>query len=124
MKRIGRERLLASLVGAAVLAGSVGVTAGAAELANDEIVLLKAMLKDSKIVATGEITSEDALALGGASAGGNQSIAIGKQAMTGTRKVRDNGRVLSNNEGRKAPLRSVIRHMPKPITVSRSVRTR
>lgn len=99
MKRIGRERLLASLVGAAVLAGSVGVTAGAAEFTNDEIVLLKAMLKDSKIVATGEITSEDALALGGASAGGNQSIAIGKQAMTGTRKVRDNGRVLSNNEG-------------------------
>lgn len=34
-----------------------------------------------------------------ASAGGNQSIAIGKQAMTGTRKVRNNGRVLSNNEG-------------------------
>ena len=99
MKRIGRERLLASLIGAAVLAGSVGVTAGAAELTNDEIVLLKAMLKDSKTVATGEITSEDALALGGASAGGNQSIAIGKQAMTGTRKVRDNGRVLSNNEG-------------------------
>ena len=99
MKRIGRERLLASLVGAAVLAGSVGVTAGAAELTNDEMVLLKAMLKDSKIVATGEITSEDALALGGASAGGNRSIAIGKQAMTGTRKVRDNGRVLSNNEG-------------------------
>ena len=99
MKRIRRERLLASLVGAAVLAGSVGVTAGAAELTNDEIVLLKAMLKDSKTVATGEITSEDALALGGASAGGNQSIAIGKQAMTGTRKVRDNGRVLSNNEG-------------------------
>ena len=100
MKRIGRERLLASLVGAAVLAGSVGVTAGATELTNDEIVLLKAMLKDSKtVVATGEITSEDALALGGASAGGNQSIAIGKQAMTGTRKVRDNGRVLSNNEG-------------------------
>ena len=99
MKRIGRERLLASLVGAAVLAGSVGVTAGAAELTNDEIVLLKAMLKDSKTVATGEITSEDALALGGASAGGNQSIAIGKQAMTGTRKKLDNGRVLSNNEG-------------------------
>ena len=100
MKRIGRERLLASLIGAAVLAGSVGVTAGAAELTNDEIVLLKAMLKDSKtVVATGEITSEDALALGGASAGGNQSIAIGKQAMTGTRKALDNGRVLSNNEG-------------------------
>ena len=99
MKRIRRERLLASLVGAAVLAGSVGVTAGAAELTNDEIVLLKAMLKDSKTVATDEITSEDALALGGASAGGNQSIAIGKQAMTGTRKKLDNGSVLSNNEG-------------------------
>ncbi|MDU5233333.1 YadA-like family protein [Negativicoccus succinicivorans] len=99
MKRIRRERLLASLVGAAVLAGSVGVTAGAAELTNDEIVLLKAMLKDSETVATGEITSEDALALGGASAGGNQSIAIGKQAMTGTRKKLENGGVLSNNEG-------------------------
>lgn len=99
MKRIRRERLLASLVGAAVLAGSVGVTAGAAELTNDEIVLLKAMLKDSETVAKDEITSEDALALGGASAGGNQSIAIGKQAMTGTRKERYNGRVLSNNEG-------------------------
>ena len=100
MKRIRRERLLASLVGAAVLAGSVGVTTQAAETLTDaEIVLLKAMLKDSKIVATGEITSEDALALGGASAGGNQSIAIGKQAMTGTRKERYNGRVLSNNEG-------------------------
>lgn len=110
MKRIGRERLLASLVGAAVLAGSVGVTAQAAEALTDaEILQLRAMLagtetnqqQDTVILGqrakalkeaasdrngNTEVTSDGAVSIGtDSSAAGNKSVAIGADAKTGSR---------------------------------------
>ena len=110
MKRIRRERLLASLVGAAVLAGSVGVTAQAAETLTDaEILQLRAMLagtetnqqQDTVILGqrakalkeaasdrngNTEVTSDGAVSIGtDSSAAGNKSVAIGADAKTGSR---------------------------------------
>ena len=110
MKRIGRERLLASLVGAAVLAGSVGLTAQAAEALTDaEILQLRAMLagtetnqqQDTVILGqrakalkeaasdrngNTEVTSDGAVSIGtDSSAAGNKSVAIGADAKTGSR---------------------------------------
>lgn len=110
MKRIGRERLLASLVGAAVLAGSVGVTTQAAEALTDaEILQLRAMLsgtetnqqQDTVILGqrakalkeaasdrngNTEVTSDGAVSIGtDSSAAGNKSVAIGADAKTGSR---------------------------------------
>lgn len=110
MKRIRRERLLASLVGAAVLAGSVGVTTQAAEALTDaEILQLRAMLagtetnqqQDTVILGqrakalkeaasdrngNTEVTSDGAVSIGtDSSAAGNKSVAIGADAKTGSR---------------------------------------